>query len=217
MMNTKSTRTYNALPQSLEGFENIIRYWDVKHDVYAAKIMQGDFYVTIHGEMISTVLGSCVSACIRDTRLGIGGMNHFMLPEFRGIADDWKNSPVNIAARYGNVAMERLINTIMSAGGNKKYLEAKVFGGGNLIDITTDIGQLNIDFVKSYLKKEGIKTVAEDVGGYYPRKLMYFPINGVVRVKKLKNLHNDTLQRRESSYIQKLKKEVVQSDVEIFK
>lgn len=216
MDNNRITRTYNALPQAIEGFENIVRYWDEKHKIYAAKIMQGDFYVTIHGEMIATVLGSCVSACIRDTRLGIGGMNHFMLPEFRGMSDEWKNSPVNVAARYGNVAMEKLVNTIMSAGGNKKYFEAKIFGGGNLLEMTTDIGQLNIDFVKSFLRKEGIKSVAEDVGGIYPRKLIYYPSNGVAKVKKIRNLHNDTLQKREINYINRLKEKAVVSEIEIF-
>lgn len=209
-------RVLHALPEALEGFDKIVRYWDVKHNVYAAKIIQGDYYVTTRGEMISTVLGSCVTACIRDTRLGIGGMNHFMLPESREKSDEWKNSPVNIAARYGNVAMERLINTIMSAGGNKNYLEAKIFGGSNLLDITTDIGQMNIDFVRDYLDKEKIKTVAEDVGGIFPRKLMYFPADGSARVKKLRNLHNDTLQKREFSYIDRLQQDKVDSEIELF-
>ena len=211
-----NTRTFHALPEALDGFENINRYWDMKHNTYAAKIMQGDYYVTTHGEMISTVLGSCVSACIRDMRLGIGGMNHFMLPEFKEGSDHWKNSPVNVAARYGNVAMEKLINTIMSAGGNKKYFEVKIFGGSNLMDISTDIGKLNIDFVKSYIGKEGLKIIADDVGGVYPRKLMYFPSSGIARVKKLRNLHNDTLQKREARYIQELKDVAVKGDIEIF-
>ncbi len=211
-----NTRVLHALPAALEGFEKIARYWDNKHDVYAAKIIQGDYYVTTCGEMITTVLGSCVSACVRDTRLGIGGVNHFMLPEIRGATDEWKNSPVNAAARYGNIAMEHLINTIMSVGGHRNYLEAKIFGGSNLLDITTDIGQMNIDFVREYLDKEKIKTVAEDVGGIYPRKLMYFPANGTARVKKLKNLHNDTLQKRDTTYINKLSQVQVESDIELF-
>lgn len=214
-MDSTTTVTYSAVPPALPGFENVIRYWDTKHNIYAAKIIQGEFYVSINNELITTVLGSCVSACVRDKKLGIGGMNHFMLP---GVAkkDPWRNSPVNIAAIYGTVAMERLINAILAHGGMRENLEAKLFGGGRVLDITTDVGKDNIDFVHHYLVNEKIKVVAEDLGGTHPRKVMYYPSTGRAFVKKLLKLHNDTFFIREKKYIDELKKQPVKPDVELF-
>ena len=82
---------HRVLAQSLPGFDNINRYWDRKHEMAAAKILPGEYYVTNHEEIITTVLGSCVSACVRDRVLGIGGMNHFMLPESEG--GQWGGAP----------------------------------------------------------------------------------------------------------------------------
>lgn len=214
-MVSNTTTMYSAVPPSLPGFENITRYWDSKHNVYAAKIIQGEFYVSMNNELITTVLGSCVSACIRDKKLGIGGMNHFMLP---GVVkkDHWKGSPVSAAAMYGTVAMERLINAIMSHGGERENLEAKLFGGGRVLDITTDVGKGNIDFVHRYLLNEHIKVTAEDLGGTHPRKVMYYPSTGRAFVKKLLKLHNDTFFIREKSYIDELQKQPVKPDVELF-
>ena len=105
---------------SLPGFENINRYWDRRTDIVAAKILPGEYYVTTDDEMITTVLGSCISACILDKVLGIGGMNHFMLPETtEERLLDGVESVVEIATRYGNFAMEHLINTILVNGGKR--------------------------------------------------------------------------------------------------
>lgn len=214
-MDSTTTVTYSAVPPALPGFESITRYWDTKHNIYGAKIIQGEFYVSINNELITTVLGSCVSACVRDKKLGIGGMNHFMLP---GIAkkDTWRNSPVSKAAIYGTVAMERLINAILSHGGNRENLEAKLFGGGRVLDITTDVGKDNIDFVHHYLTNEKIKVVAEDLGGTHPRKVMYYPSTGRAFVKKLLKLHNDTFFIREKKYIDEIQKQPLKPDVELF-
>ncbi len=210
-------RDYGDMPIALRGFEHINRYWDQRHDIFAAKIKPGEYYVSVHGEMIATVLGSCVSACIRDPVSGIGGMNHFMLPEDSSRSSGiWKDTPVSSETRYGNVAMERLINVIIANGGERRNLEIKVFGGGRVLDLNTDIGGNNVEFVKQYIAKEGFNITTEDVGGVYPRKIQYFPLSGRVRMKKLYQLHNETLIERETKYIDTLKHEKLAGEIDIF-
>lgn len=217
MMRMQYDNSHTGLPRALAGFEFINRYWDAKHSIYAAKLLPGDFYVSMNGELITTVLGSCVSACIRDTETGIGGMNHFMLPaDISRNSQSWDNTPVNAQTRYGNIAMERLINVILAGGGKRWNLEVKLFGGGKVLQIDTDIGGKNIDFVKRYLKTEGLKIAAEDVGGNRPRKIQYFPKTGRVRVKNLTSMHNDTLRKREKSYIEAINKTPVEGRIDLF-
>ena len=208
---------YGKMPVALPGFEDINRYWDIKNDIYAAKIKPGEYYVSNHGEMISTVLGSCVSACIRDKILGIGGMNHFMLPAADQYSSGaWANTPVDSATRYGNVAMERLINAILASGGSRNNFEIKLFGGAKVLDIALDIGGKNIRFVMDYLKQERYEVQVYDVGGIYPRKVNYYTSSGRVRVKKLYKLHNNTLTEREKRYIHELEIMPVRGEVDIF-
>lgn len=197
---------------ALAGFAHVRRYWDKYQDCYAAKILPGEYYVTCANECITTVLGSCVSACARDVRLGIGGMNHFMLP--MGKSDDM--SVVSDAARYGNFAMEHLINEIIRHGGQRKNLEFKVFGGGRVMQMMTDVGRKNIEFVLSYLKAEGFQIAAQDLGDVYPRKIIYFPKTGKVKMKRIEVLHNDSILARETQYMDKLSHEPVQGDIELF-
>lgn len=207
----------SGLPATLTGFEAINRYWDEKHDIFAAKILPGEFYVSVSGELITTVLGSCVSACIRDRKTGIGGMNHFMLPtDTRQNPNSWNDTPVNMQTRYGNIAMERLINIILASGGKRINLEIKLFGGGKVLQIETDIGGKNINFVKQYLITEGLKIAAEDVGGIYPRKVLYYPKTGRVRVKKLIKLHNETLIQREQTYVKSLSTSPIEGKIDLF-
>ncbi|AJQ96326.1 chemoreceptor glutamine deamidase CheD [Gynuella sunshinyii] len=204
-------------PQLVRGFEHIQRYWDKHLNCWAAKILPGEFYVTKGKEMIATVLGSCISVCIRDPKAGVAGMNHFMLPssgEFSTI--DWGCSSVSSATRYGNWAMEYMINAIMKEGGRKERFEVKVFGGGQVLANLTDIGQRNILFVLSYLKQEGLETSAVDVGNIYPRKVLYMAWEGKVRVKKLASQHNQTIVRRERDYLDQIRHRDEQSDIELF-
>ena len=129
-MKTQYDNSSFDLPKAIAGFESINRYWDTTNNIYAAKILPGEFYVTMTGELITTVLGSCVSACVRDTATGIGGMNHFMLPaDISRTGKTWNKTPVNAQTRYGNIAMERLINVILAGGGKRQNLEIKLFGG----------------------------------------------------------------------------------------
>jgi len=205
------------MQRELDGFQDIKRYWDKTNNCYAAKILPGEYYVTVHDEVIVTVLGSCVSACIRDTVFGIGGMNHFMLPLNKG---DDPNSfgGAGISARFGNFAMEQMINDILKNGGRRENLEIKVFGGGRVLKnmSTLDIGQKNIDFILQYIKDESLKLIAKDLGDVYPRKVLYFPVTGKVRVKKLRSLHNNTIIERETNYSKEIAKEPVSGDIDLF-
>jgi len=206
-----------AMPVSLPGFDAIKRYWDAKNNIYSAKIGPGEFYVSNHGEMIATVLGSCISACIRDKTLGVGGMNHFMLPvENKYSPSAWAGTPVNTATRYGNVAMERLINVILASGGDRNNLEIKLFGGAKVLNIDSDVGRMNIDFVSEYIKTEGFKITTHDLGGICARKVNYYPSSGRVRVKKLLKLYDNTLTEREQNYIKELEAAPVKGDIDIF-
>lgn len=204
------------LKPSLPGFERINRYWDKQHDVQAAKILPGEYYVTNYNELVTTVLGSCVSACVRDKVFGIGGMNHFMLPISEGKGWGGTSDIASTATRFGNYAMEHMINDILKHGGHKNHLEAKIFGGGRMMEAQTDIGLTNIDFVRNYLKTEGIPILGEDVGDIYPRKVIYFPESGRARVKKLKTLHNSTVVTRETQYQKEIISEPDKTDIELF-
>ncbi|MRV71866.1 chemoreceptor glutamine deamidase CheD [Duganella sp. FT92W] len=188
-------------------------YYDRTFDCQAAKILPGEYYFTNKDMLIVTVLGSCVSACIRDRVTGLGGMNHFMLPDGGG-----DGSPVSASARYGSYAMEILINDLLKAGAKRDNMEAKVFGGGAVLKGFTaiNVGERNAAFVQTFLKNERIRIVAEDLNDIYPRKVYFFPRTGKVLVKKLMQTHNDTLAKRESEYASRLKKQPVAGEVELF-
>jgi chemotaxis protein CheD len=190
-------------------------YFDRTFDINAAKISPGEYYYTDKDMMIVTVLGSCVSACVRDVVSGIGGMNHFMLPD-SAKAD--KDSPVSESMRYGTYAMEVLINQLIKNGARRENLEAKIFGGGNVLRsfTTMNVGDRNAAFVRSYLKEEGIRVTGEDLNDIYPRKVYFFPKTGKVLVKKLKQLNNYTIMKREETYASKLKTNDVGGDVDLF-
>jgi chemotaxis protein CheD len=209
--------TIPTMQPELDGFQGINRYWDKTNDRYAAKILPGEYYVTTHDEIIVTVLGSCVSACIRDKVFGIGGMNHFMLPANKG-EDITSSSYMGESTRYGNFAMEQMINDILKNGGNRKNLEVKLFGGGRVLKnmSTLDIGQKNIDFVLQYIRDESLQLTAQDLGDIYPRKVIYFPQSGRVRVKKLRTIHNNTVIERESRYLKEIAKTPVSGEIELF-
>jgi len=205
------------LPNPLPGFEHVNRYWDRQMNLPAAKILPGEFYVSRTGEMIVTVLGSCISACIRDKQLGIGGMNHFMLPVQHEYSSDSWGGDGGLISRYGNWAMEYLINAILKLGGTRRNLEIKVFGGGNVLNNMTEIGSRNIEFVKRYVYEENFEIAAQDLGGTYPRKVLYFPDTGAVKVRKLIETANDTLLRRERDYSRHLNQSSDESGgVELF-
>jgi len=176
-------------------------YFDHTFQLEAVKLMPGEYFATSSNIVLVTVLGSCVSACIRDRDKGIGGMNHFML------AEDESNAAVNAAsARYGAFAMEVLVNHLLRLGARRGSLEAQVFGGGRVMAslATSKVGEQNARFVLDYLKTEGIPVTKQDLLDVYPRKVYFFPNNGRVLVRKLVRHHNDTLVKRELEYAARL-------------
>jgi chemotaxis protein CheD len=189
-------------------------YYDRTFDCDAAKILPGEYYYTSKNMLIVTVLGSCVSACIRDRVTGIGGMNHFMLPDSGRDGD----SPVSASMRYGTYAMEVLINDLLKAGARRENLEAKVFGGGHVLRgfIAINVGERNARFVREYLRAENIRVLAEDLNDVHPRKVYFFPRTGRVLVKKLRQLNNNTIANREQDYASRLQTSPVAGAVELF-
>ncbi|WP_435628364.1 chemoreceptor glutamine deamidase CheD [Candidatus Ferrigenium straubiae] len=199
------------------GYEELMApnlYFDRLHNSEAAKILPGEYYATARDMLLVTVLGSCVCACIRDRVSGIGGMNHFMLPD----SGQDQNNPLGESARYGTYAMEVLINQLLKMGAKRGNFEAKVFGGGAVLRGFTvaNIGEKNAEFVLKFLKTEKIPLVAQDLLDIYPRKVYFFPHTGLVRVKKLKKVHNDTIISRESEYVTRLHYAKMEGDVELF-
>jgi chemotaxis protein CheD len=173
------------------------RYYDRHFERDAVKILPGEYFATSSDTMIVTVLGSCVSVCLRDPYSKIAGMNHFLLPQDRQPQDILSPS-----ARYGVYAMDILINHLLKLGAVRHRLEAKVFGGGNVLRgfQTVNVGERNAEFVLDYLQTEHIPVLAADLLDIFPRKVYFFPDTGQVRVKKLKSLHNSTILDRESVY-----------------
>lgn len=201
-------------PPAILGFEHVRRFWQPDCDAYVAKILPGEYYVTRGGEWIVTVLGSCVSACIRDPRTGVGGMNHFMLPEVGG--QRWQDTDVDLAHRYGSFAMEHMINDILKQGAERTRLEVKIVGGGQILAQMTDIGARNIEFVREYLLREGFLVSGENLGGMHPRKVFYDVSSGRVRVKKLPVQSGASIASEEMGYRRVIETKKVTGEVELF-
>ncbi len=204
-----------AITPAPAGFEHLRRFWDPSHACMTVRILPGEFYVSAREEMISTVLGSCVSACIHDARHGLGGMNHFMLPEPAGERDDW-SAPVGRAARYGSDAMEQLINAILKVGGQREDLRVKIFGGGRVLAQMSDVGRRNIEFVQHYLATENLTVVASDLGDRYPRQVQFFPHSGRARVRLLRRSDDLKLVADERGYLKRLANDPIKGEVELF-
>lgn len=189
-------------------------YYDRHFNKEAVKILPGEYYVTTADKLIVTVLGSCVAVCLRDKFNHYGGMNHFLLP------NDGSNESglLTESARYGVYAMEILINHLLKLGAQRNRLEAKVFGGGNVMRGLTlnNVGQRNAEFVLDYLYNEGIPVLAQDLLDEYPRKVYFFPDTGKVMVKKLKSVHNSTIIDRESEYRMRVKYTPKSGEVDLF-
>lgn len=190
------------------------RVFDAANDIWMVKVFPGEFYLTRKtDEMIVTVLGSCVSACIRDPQAGLGGMNHFMLAQ--NTAGGWGNDLRS--ARFGNFAMEKLINELIKAGCKRERLEVKVFGGGNVTDSSNAVGTDNAEFVLRYLQAEGLRCAAQDLGGAHPRRIHYYPQTGRV-VRRLLGMGESYLVKREETDYEKrlMAEKKTFGDIELF-
>jgi chemotaxis protein CheD len=172
----------------LPGFEHIARVRDDRHKIWLAKIHPGDICVTVSTEGVTTILGSCVAACVRDTRTGVGGMNHFMLPESPDGADE------------GTDAMERLVNAVLAHGsGERARLELKLVGGSRLRPDAADVGLRAVQFVRQFAAAAKLPIVAEDVGGVLGRDVIYWPGTGQLQIRKLRGIQT-LLAEREREY-----------------
>lgn len=205
----------NQPPPVLSGeFAGIRRFPVHDHSRWMARIGPGEYYATSNGELIATTLGSCVAACIRDPKSGIGGMNHFLLPDaWEGGA--WESTLVSTPARYGNVAMERLINVVMGATSARRNLEVKVFGGAKVLKADIDIGERNISFIKSYLRTEGLVIKAQDLGGTAPRKVIFDVRSGDAFVKTLGTGVKKRIVHEEIEHLGSLRRPL-EGDVQLF-
>jgi chemotaxis protein CheD len=166
-------------------FAHIQRRFDVRINATVAILHPGDYYIGAAGELLGTVLGSCVAACIRDARLRIGGMNHFMLPSQQADGAVSATGSAWPATRFGDVAMQCLVDEILRRGGRRADLEVKFVGGGKVLDALSDVGARNIQFARHYARSCALRVLGEDLGDRYPRKVLYDPSSGAVRVKRL--------------------------------
>jgi chemotaxis protein CheD len=178
-------------------YDGCHRYYDAKAEETVVKIFSGGYYVTDQpGEVICTILGSCVAACIRDPLKKIGGMNHFLLPS--------SNSDDSQSMRYGAYAMELLINEILKRGADRRRLEVKVFGGARVVAGLSDVGDRNVQFVTQFLHDEELPIVSKDLGDDYPRRVHYYPETGRVLLRKLRRAEDLEIGDKEKVYMRNL-------------
>ncbi|WKE67059.1 hypothetical protein PVT67_07420 [Gallaecimonas kandeliae] len=182
------------------------RFFDPSRERTMVKVLPGQYFVTGGEELLATTLGSCVCACVWDPLARIGGLNHFMLPE--GNPDT-----LSQANRYGTHAMESLINGLLALGAHRDRLLAKLFGGARVFG-EGSVGDMNIDFVRRFVAREGLQVVSECLGGQLALKVLFEPQDGRAWVKRLKQLPNDTLIRREVRLANAIAQE---TRVELFK
>jgi chemotaxis protein CheD len=187
------------------------RFHDSTLDREFVRVLPGDYFATQDNIALTTVLGSCVAACIYDPRLPVGGMNHFMLPN--GGADVASDS-----ARYGLYAMEVLINELLRLGARKTNLRAKVFGGGRVLRnmVALNVGARNSAFVIEFLANERIPVVSQDLEDVFARKVLFFPLTGRALVKRIDPSSEDSIARNEVEYSQSISKRPVAGDIELF-
>ena len=193
------------------------RFYDSTQAAWVVKVLPGEFYVTADPEeVLVTVLGSCVSACIRDPQARVGGMNHFMLVQNKsGGRGAWGNELES--ARFGNFAMEKLINGMLKRGCARERMEIKVFGGANVTSARNEIGTENSDFVLRYLAEEGLPCAAQDLRGPYPRRIVYFPMTGRVVRRLLTGRDQESAVRQETDYAASLGVRKPSLDVQLFR
>lgn len=192
----------------------VVRGFDPKHNKTSVRVLPGACYVTgAKDEMIITILGSCVAACVRNPHIGFGGLNHFMLPE-RAHSD---GDNASAAMRYGSFAMEVLINKVLKSGCAREDLEIKLFGGANVTSGSTLIGEKNAEFALRYLEREGLRLSARDLGGTRGRRIHYCPHSGTVKRRMQKSAMLSEVIREEQTYCSLLQTRRLGNDAELFK
>jgi len=187
-------------------------YFERGFSRHAVKVLPGEFFVAAEDVVLSTVLGSCVAACLWDPALRIGGMNHFLLP-----GDDGGADPLSESGRYGVFAMEQLINQLLKRGARRDALQAKVFGGGHVLRgfTTLTVGTRNAEFVLRFLAAEGVRVTAQDLNDVHPRRVAFFPHSGRALCRHLKQA-DAALIAQERDYSAALARKPPAGDVELF-
>ena len=189
------------------------RYFDPRFEATIITVAPGEHEITsAKDEIVATVLGSCVSVCMRDPQIGVGGLNHFLLPKNNGGSD------TSAGERYGDTAMEVLINDLLKRGAKRSNFEATVFGGARVLSGATmlAIGDGNIAFVNEFLKVEGIPVVSRDVGGTRSRRIHYQPSTGRAWVQHVQPTARDSGHEQEIAYLNRLKTQPVAGEVEVW-
>jgi chemotaxis protein CheD len=214
MIGGAALRRSDGLPgESVSDSATGRRFFDAAAAAWIVKVFPGEFHISRQSdEVLLTVLGSCVSACVRDPLAGIGGMNHFMLPQHKSGA--WGNDLKS--TRFGNFAMEKLVNELIKAGCARERMEIKVFGGGNVTESSNAVGSDNAEFVLQYLQAEGLSCAAKDLGGTLPRRIQYYPSTGRVVRRLLGGSERFAVDREEDAYAKRLLKQRPAGDVELF-
>lgn len=205
---------FQPSPRRRESSPLIHRYFESREARTAVKVAPGGVYATGQDEDLVTVLGSCVSACIHDPVSRVGGINHFMLPTGRG--DGSVVEALSDAHRYGCFAMEHLINEVLKLGAARERLCVKLFGGAHLLSAGSRVGEMNIAFARQYVRKEGLKLLAEDLGGSAARRLKYVPRSGQAFLWRPGKAQLSQMAATELAYMQSLQTENLSGEVELF-
>lgn len=192
------------------------RYYDPKLGAWIEQVNQGQVSVTTEGNVVySTILGSCIAACVRDPLAKVGGMNHFLLPVSTN--DVPRSDATSMELRYGNYSMEVLINEVLKRGGRRERMEIKLFGGGNVMARVSsmNIGHRNADFIEEFVRLEGLNLISSDVRGVHARRVQYFPITGRARMMTIVDVDNETIFRNEMKNRPRAEK-APSGDIELF-
>ncbi len=212
----KPARTADPPQPRLSGAVGEARtvYFEREFERHAVKLLPGEYFVSGDDIVLSTVLGSCVAACMWDRTARVGGMNHFMLP---GENRTSEADPIGLSGRYGVFAMEQLINELIKHGARKANLEAKLFGGGSVLKNFTalTVGERNAEVVLDFLQTEGIRVASQDLLDVYPRRVAFFPISGRALCRRLAQA-DPSIVTAEQQYNARLNTSKVVGDIELF-
>lgn len=182
-------------PIVIKSPSHVHKHFDSKLNKMIVTLSPGGLYITNNDELISTVLGSCISVCVRDTVNGIAAMNHFMVPDMSHENSQESNEEL---FRYGRYSMDYMLKQLYSLGAVTNMLEVKVFGGGAIISSVGDVGNDNINFINRYLINHQLISTNQDMGGELPRKVKFFVKTGKVYVKHMRALHKCVVAAREN-------------------
>lgn len=190
-------------------------YFDQTIGVSVVSVMAGAYRWTKSADIaFSTMLGSCISVCAYDSHSGVGGMNHFLLPQ----APENEKSEYSESFRYGSAAIETLLNALYSKGAAKNGMAIKIFGGAKVLGkVTQDIGRKNIDFAHRFFLRENMRIESEDVGGQVARRIIFFPKTGKVLLRQLgENKDITKIAEKEMNILRKISHKKQESHIELF-